>query len=88
MGPWQESAHHHKMVGILSDYCRTRATEDPLWLESNPLLQQRRSMVKTGRWHGFASKAPQLREVSACLVFIPEVLGSLNLSSELKCLWR
>eukprot|EP00971_Amphidinium_carterae_P349459 6491027-Amphidinium_carterae.1 len=32
MGPWQESAHHHKMVGILSDYCRTRTVDDPLFI--------------------------------------------------------
>eukprot|EP00971_Amphidinium_carterae_P025569 504244-Amphidinium_carterae.1 len=45
------------------------------WLESNPLLQKRGSMLKTGRWHGFASQAPQLREVSACLVFIGVLLA-------------
>eukprot|EP00971_Amphidinium_carterae_P163419 3240344-Amphidinium_carterae.2 len=32
MGPWQESAHHHKMVGVLSDYCRTRTVDDPLFI--------------------------------------------------------
>eukprot|EP00971_Amphidinium_carterae_P259791 5154491-Amphidinium_carterae.3 len=32
MGPWQEIAHHHKMAGILSDYCRTGAIEDPLFV--------------------------------------------------------
>eukprot|EP00971_Amphidinium_carterae_P159815 3168632-Amphidinium_carterae.3 len=32
MGPWQESGHHHKMIGVLSDYCRTRTIDDPLFV--------------------------------------------------------
>eukprot|EP00971_Amphidinium_carterae_P317562 6312744-Amphidinium_carterae.1 len=40
------------------------------WLESNPLLQERGALLKSGRWHGFASQAPELRYTSACLVFI------------------
>eukprot|EP00971_Amphidinium_carterae_P064857 1285250-Amphidinium_carterae.1 len=45
------------------------------WLESNPLLQSRGALLKSGRWHGFASQAPQLRHISACLVFIGTLLA-------------